>query len=296
MSDIKEVDIRFKMGDFNASNPGVRGTFTLVTGPASANQVWAELQGRYGEDYSSKPVVVLGSDDAESLKTFLENFDGFCVDTEEEKAKFLEDKANLLKPTFKRVGDEVVISREEPIAELEPFIGGFQDVLDGNCSFEFTLECNKTPAQMHAEKNNIIYGMHNGYQGRVDLKLSLAFLERAFDMGTQFAPVPEPELAKSMLNFFKKYSLNFETYDVTSLPQELRDVFKHPMFEQLNPFTPEIVGALKEKVLPVLQQFEALSSVSGPLRVYYPIKDTLAIKLEMNAVDWFNQFVALLSE
>ena len=112
-------------------------------------------------------------------------------------------------------------------------------------------------------------------------------------MGNQISPVPDPELAKSMLNFFKKYTLNLESYDVDTLSGELKDFFKHPMIDSiLNPFREEIVQGLKEKVFPVLNQFELMGTVRGPIQVYFTVKDTFSVKIETNVVDWFNQFLA----
>ena len=115
-------------------------------------------------------------------------------------------------------------------------------------------------------------------------------------MGNQISPVPDPELAKSMLNFFKKYTLNLESYDVDTLPGELKDFFKHPMIDSiLNPFREEIVQGLKEKVLPVLKQFELMGTVRGPIQVYFTVKDTFVVRVEANVLDWFNQLLTFLS-
>lgn len=295
MSEIKEVDIRFQFGDFVNPTPGYHGKITISTGAHEANQVWGELQGRFGEDFDSKPVVVLDSENAEDLKGFFEGFEGFCVDSDEEKERFRQDRASFIKPAYKRVGDLLVVTREEPAHEITPILSSFQDVLDGNTSLEFTLELDKTPSTLHQEKNNLLYILHNGFRGRFDAKVTLGLLERLFDMGTQISPIPDPELARSMLNFFKKYTLNLESYDVDTLPGELKEFFKHPMIDSiLNPFREEIVANLKEKLLPVLKQFELFGTVRGPIQAYFPVKDTFVIKVEANVADWFNQLITFL--
>jgi hypothetical protein len=296
MSDIKEIDIKFKIGDMTAEHPGHHGKLSLLSGAAEANKVWAELQGKFGEDFDNKPVIVIGSEDAESLKNFLETLEGFEDIGGPSNEEFKQHKEAFLKPVFKRVGDEVIITRQESLDELAPFLAGFQDVLDGNVSFDFSLESDKTPGELCEAKKNILYMMHNGARGSFNLRVSLAFLERAFEMGTQFAPVPEPELAKSMLNFFKKFTLNFETFDVNSLPNELKEIFDHPMIEEiLNPFNEMILGKLKERFLPILEKFQEFSKIKGPIRFYYPIRDTLAVKMEANAVSWFDAAYQMLS-
>lgn len=296
MSDIKEIDIKFKIGDMVNETPGNKGVISLVTGSGASNQVWAELQGRYGEDFDNKPVIVIPSEDAEGLKDFLEGFEGLDVDGAPSKEEFAAMKEAFIKPVVRRVGDEVVVTRQDPTDEITPILAGFQDVLDGNVSFEFEAELDKTPTQNVENKKNMFYMMHNGARGSFNMKLSLAFLERAFDMGTQFAPVPEPETAKAMLNFFKRLSLNFETYDVETLPKELKDIFHHPMIDNvMNPFREEILGEFKTKLLPILEQCKEFGKVNGPIRIYYAIKDTLAVKVELNAADWFNVTYNLLN-
>lgn len=296
MSDIKEIDIDFKIGDMTAEKPGHEGFISLVTGPANSNKVWAELQGKYGEDYDNRPVIVLPSEDAEGLKDFIEGFNGFDAEGGPSKEEFQQLKENVLKPSVKRIGDEVIVSRLEPADELTPFLAGFQDVLDGNVSFDFRVASNKTPSELAQAKKNVLYMMHNGARGSFNMKLSLDFLHRAFDMGTQFAPVPEPELAKEMLNFFKRSKFSFETYDVDSLPNELRDIFHHPMIEEvMNPFREEILDNIKKNVLPVLEQCKSFGTINGPIRVYFPVKDTLAVTMEFNAIDWFNIAYQMLS-
>ena len=123
-------------------------------------------------------------------------------------------------------------------------------------------------------------------------KVTLGLLERHFDMGNQISPVPDPdpELAISMLNFFKKYTLNLESYDVDTLPGELKEFFKHPMIDSiLNQFREEIVQGIKEKVIPVLKQFELMGTVRGPIQVYFPVKDTFVFKVEENVFNRINQ-------
>lgn len=294
MSDIKEVDIRFKLGDFVNDTPGIFGQISLLTGAEEANKVWGELQGKYGEDFDSKPVCIIPSENAEGLKEFLEGFEGFDSEGGPSKEEIAGIKEGFLKPAFKRVGDDVVITREEPIEEIAPFLEGFTDVLDGDSSFTLTMEADKTASEIHGGKN-LLFSFHNGVRGSLSLRLSLALMERAFDMGTQFAPVPEPELAKTMLNVFKRYSLNFETFDVESLPDELKEVFSHPMLEKLfNPFREEVLGEIKEHLLPILKQCESFSSINGPIKVYFPIKDTLVLKIEANAPGWFDSVNELL--
>ena len=69
-----------------------------------------------------------------------------------------------------------------------------------------------------------------------------------------------------MLNFFKKYTLNLESYEVDTLPGELMEFFKHPMIDSiLNPPREEIVQGIKEKVIPVLKRFELMGTVRGPI-------------------------------
>lgn len=289
MSNIKEIDIKFKVGDMTNSKPGHSGFISLVTGSTNANRVWAELQGRYGEDFDNKPVIVFPSEDAEALKDFIESFEGFEGEDAPSKEEFKAFKDNVFKPSVRRVGDEVIVTRTESADELAPFLAGFQDVLDGNVSFDFRVEANKTPNELCQAKKNVLFMMHNGARGSLNFKLSLDFLHRAFDMGTQFAPVPEPELAKEMLNFFKKMTLNFETYDVDTLPHELKEIFDHPMIDEvMNPFKTEILDTMKVKLLPILNQCKSFGTINGPIRVYFPIKDTLAVTMEFNAVDWFN--------
>ena len=295
MAEIKEVDIRFQFGEFKNATPGYQGKLTISTGAHKANQIWGELQGRFGEDYDSKPVIVLDSENAEDLKSFFEGLDGLWVSSEEDNKSFKEVKDNLIKPSFKRVGDCVVISREDPAHEITPVLSTFQDVLDGNTSLEFTLELDKTPETLHQEKNNLLYILHNGFRGRFDAKVTLALLERLFDMGNQISPVPDPELAKLMLNFFKKYTLNLESYDIDTLPWDLKQFFKHPTFEYvLSPFIPQAINLLKEKVLPLLKQFELMGTVRGPIQVYFTVKDTFVVKIEANVLDWFNQLLTFL--
>lgn len=297
MSDIKEIDIAFKIGDVKENGHGHTGFIKLETGAANANKVWAMLQGKYGEDYNNKPVIVIPSEDAEGLKDYIENFEGFSVMGEDEKESFKQAKEAFIKPSVKRVGDEVVISRQDPVDEISPFVGGFQDVLDGNVSMEFTLAANKTLKELSSAKKNLLYMMHNGAKGSFNMKMSLAFLERAFDMGTQFAPVPEPELAKSMLNFFKSYRLNFETFDVESLPTELREVFDHPMIDSvINPFKGELLESIKAGLLPILDDVQEFAKINGPIRIYFPIKDTLVITAEAYGASWFEAVNELLKE
>lgn len=292
MSDIKEIDIRFQFGEVDEDNAGHKGSITVSTGSGEANQVWAELQGRYGEDFDSKPLVVIPSEDAEGLKEYLENFEGFDDET---KQKYAEVKEAFLKPSFKRVGDEVLITREDPLDEITPFLEGFTDVLDGSSSVEFKMCHALTPEQVHAQKPNVLLGAFKGTKGSLNIKLSKDLIERAFDMGTQFAPVPEPELAKTMINFFKKYTLNLETYGVDSLPEKLREVLQHPMLEKISFFNEEILEGAKQNVLPILQQAEKFSTVSGPIRIYFVIKDTVAVKAEAYFPNWFDSVTNMLS-
>jgi hypothetical protein len=298
MSDNKEIDISFKIGDFVENGCGHKGFFKIETGPTASNKVLAELQGKYGEDYDNKPVIVIPSEDAEELKDFIENFKGLSVLTEEGAAEsFQAAKENIIKPTVKRVGDEVVFSRQDPVDEISPFVGGFQDVLDGSVSLEFKLSANKTPFELIQARKNALYMMMNGASGSLNMKMSLAFLERAFDMGTQFAPVPEPEMAKAMLNFFKSYKLNFETFDVESLPTELKEVFDHPMIDEIcNPFRVEILGKMREFLLPIMDDFQLFSKINGPIKVYFPIKDTLVLTAEAHSASWFEMVYGLMKE
>ena len=121
-------------------------------------------------------------------------------------------------------------------------------------------------------------------------KVTLGLLERLFDKGNQISPVPDPELTRSMLNFFKKYTLNLESYDVDTLPGELKEFFKHPMiYSILNPFREDIVQGIKEKVLPVLKQFELMGTVRRPIQVYFPVKDTFVFKVEESVFNGINQ-------
>ena len=297
MSDTKEVDISFKIGDFVEDGCGHNGFFKIETGPAASNQVLAELQGKYGEDYDNKPVIVIGSEDAEELKDFIENFQGLTVMGDEGVESFTAAKENFIKPTVKRVGDEVVFSRQDPVDEITPFVGGFQDVLDGSVSLEFKLSANKSVSQLIEARKNVLFMMMNGASGSLNMKMSLAFLERAFDMGTQFAPVPEPEMAKSMLNFFKSYKLNFETFDVESLPVELKEVFDHPMIDEIcNPFKSQILGQIRQYLLPIMEDTQVFAKVTGPIKVYFPIKDTLVLTAEAYSADWFEMVYGLMKE
>lgn len=56
-------------------SPGHSGTFSLVTGATKANKVLERLTKKYGEDYDSKPVIIVKSTDAESLKTYIDTLD-----------------------------------------------------------------------------------------------------------------------------------------------------------------------------------------------------------------------------
>jgi hypothetical protein len=297
MSDNKEVDISFKIGDFVENGCGHKGSFKIESGPTATNKILAELQGKYGEDYDNKPVIVIPSEDAEELKDFIENFKGLTVMGDEEKEQFQQAKEAFIKPTARRVGDEVVLSRQDPVDEIAPFVGGFQDVLDGSVSLEFKLSANKTVHELIEARKNMLYMMMNGASGSLNVKMSLAFMERAFDMGTQFAPVPEPELAKSMLNFFKSYKLNFETVDVESLPTELKEVFAHPMIDQIcNPFQVHILALIGSYLLPIMNDTQLFAKINGPIRIYFPIRDTLVVTAEAHSVNWFETVYALLKE
>lgn len=181
--------------------------------------------------------------------------------------------------------------------EILPFVEGLQDVLDGNVSIDIDIKTNKTPEQLFKEKKNILYMAHNGVRGSMNMKMDLPFLQRCFDMGTQFAPVPEPETAKSMLNFFKKFTLNIETFDPDTLPDELKSIFEHPMIEKLFSFFNKVaLESMIEHILPVFEKIQACSSITGPIKVYFPIKDTLAVKIEASATEWFDAAYELLSK
>jgi hypothetical protein len=287
MSDIKEVDIQLRNGVLT-SPPGQHISIKLVTGASEANKVWSELQGRYGEDFDNKPVLVVGSEDAEALKDLVENIEN-TIDDADKKEEFLQAKQNILKPSVKRIGDEVIITREDPADELAPFIGGFQDVLDGNVSIDIEIRGNKSVQHIVENKHNLLYIMSNGGAMDFKIRMSLAFLERCFDMGTQFAPVPEPETAKSMLNLFKKYTLNFETFDVDDLPNDFKAIFEHPLINEVCcPFKEELVQKAKADLLPFLERIKTCENISGPIKFYFPVKDTLALTIEANVPEWFS--------
>ena len=297
MSDQKEIDIKFSIGDMTNPTPGHSGTISLVTGATEANKVWSELQGRYGEDFDNKPVIIISSEDAEGLKNILENIENTINIEEGEEEEFKMMKENMIQPDIRRVGNDIVITRKVGADEITPFLAGFQDVLNGNVSMDIDIKANKTPETLCKEKKNLLYMAHNGAKGSINMKMDLPFLERCFDMGTQFAPVPEPETAKSMLNFFKKFTLNIETFDADSLPDELKSIFDHPMIDQtLNFYTEEVLNRFRESMLPIMENAKVCSAITGPIKAYFPIKDSLAFKIEANAPGWFVAAYELLSK
>ena len=180
MSDQKEIDIKFSIGDMTNPTPGHSGTISLVTGATEANKVWAELQGRYGEDFDNKPVIIISSEDAEGLKNILDHVEDAIIpgDSEDEIAEFKMMKDNLIQPDIRRVGDDVIITRKVQADEITPFVAGFQDVLNGNVSIDIDIKANKTPETLCKEKKNLLFMAHNGAKGSINMKMDLPFLER----------------------------------------------------------------------------------------------------------------------
>lgn len=73
----KQIHVKVAHGHVDPVTAPNRGTFELKTGSAAASQLTAELQGRFGEDFHDRPVIVIpfeSADHAEQFKTLAENF------------------------------------------------------------------------------------------------------------------------------------------------------------------------------------------------------------------------------
>lgn len=80
------------------------------------------------------------ADSAEQFKTFAENFVPSLVAPSEKDEEFKMIKEAYIRPQIKRIGNEIILTRDSAIDEIDQTIGPFKTITAGlNCSIKGTL-------------------------------------------------------------------------------------------------------------------------------------------------------------
>lgn len=100
----KQIHIKVTHGQVDPNTAPNRGSFELKTGAAAASQLVAELNGRFGETFTDRPVIVIPfetADHAEQFKTFVENFVPSMIHETEKDEEFKTIRDAFIRPSAK---------------------------------------------------------------------------------------------------------------------------------------------------------------------------------------------------
>ena len=124
----KQIHVKVTHGQVNPATAPNRGSFELKTGSAAASQLSSELSGRFGETFTDRPVIVIpfdSADNAEQFKTFVDNFVPSLIRDTEKDEEFKMIRDQFIKPSAKRIGNDIILTRQDPIEEMIATIGPF---------------------------------------------------------------------------------------------------------------------------------------------------------------------------
>jgi len=80
------------------------------------------------------------ADHAEQFKTLVDNFVPSLIRDSEKDEEFKAIRDAYIKPTAKRIGNDIILTRQDPIDEMIAMIGPFTAITAGlNCSFAGTM-------------------------------------------------------------------------------------------------------------------------------------------------------------
>jgi len=70
----KEIHLKVTHGNVDPLTAPNRGTFEFATGKSASDKLTAELNGKFGESFEDRPLIVIpfeSEDSAENFKTFV---------------------------------------------------------------------------------------------------------------------------------------------------------------------------------------------------------------------------------
>ena len=231
---VKEINFVAKNGQFDPETAPIRGSVSFKMG-SHVTELVNELQEKYGEDYSDRPVFVVSYNTEEAAEEALGKFESFVPsnyisdelkETMDEEALASYDNQHqefkdLAKPTFKRVGSEVVISREESIEEMTAAIEPFAELLSSmDNSFSGTFAYRRSASEILSNKHSIIYGIYNGGYADVRITLEDNLVESIVEQTGAGETMPG-QIANIAWKLFKSSNITVEVDDCETLEQKI---------------------------------------------------------------------------
>lgn len=293
---MKEISFKLAIGEVADDAPNY-ANITFETGAEYANKLWGELNGKYGQDFNKKPVIVIPSDStegADKIKETLADLSNVVPEAmESQKEQIKEAQDQFIKHTTERIGEEVIISRSEIIEEIDPFIEQLAPLFNAHAKLSISAKGNKT-IQHQLDGHTVVHGLFSGSEVNVDLRVEQNFIEEVLAAMVTFGAVPSSEeiMPLSMASkFFKRYHFEVAADSVDTLPENFQKLFDSKMLR--GPLQ-KFLYKNSAEFLPLLEHNEFAKEITGPIKIYYVIKDEVAVTIEIFQAEFFanlNQLV-----
>ena len=120
----------------------------------------------------------------------------------------------FIKPSAKRIGNDIILTRQDPIEEMIATIGPFSAITAGlNCTFAGSMAFAQSPAKIFTEKHSPLYSFYNGGTGELTINLDKDLMN-AVSSVIPLDTNPKGRLAHIGYRMFSKLELEVETNDV----------------------------------------------------------------------------------
>jgi hypothetical protein len=151
----KTIHLNIKNGDVSLENAPNTGSVEIQMGAEHVDRMNAELTSKVGFEVNDRATMIIPFESEEAAEAFITLVNEFDVNQVSEKQKvapegnqeLTREKQKMvfetyLKPKLERMGTEVVLTREEPIEDIQNLVEPFAPMLqslsaDVTCKFAF---------------------------------------------------------------------------------------------------------------------------------------------------------------
>lgn len=200
-----------------------------------------------------------------------------------------------MKPQYMRVGNEVILTRSEPIEELTAAVQPFAEMLGGmNNSFEGKFAYKRSATEIITNKHQPLYGIYNGGYAEIKINMDDDLVDKIVEVSGA-EDTPPAKIGGMMWKMFKKCSFDVEIDDVESLDQALQDNMNGGEITEVFNVWNEILKHFKH-LAKLPEVFSSLGDTDGSLSIYMPISNVGFVKINSQVDGFWDAFTAIIQE